>query len=239
MITDSIPTISVLRDTIEVIDASQVSLFYADMIGKQQGQFNLLLVAIGVIVATVLTATWWWNYKASKAQITEEIQTGLKKYQRLFTAHKASTEELIDAEVDKRIKKQVEALSSQMITDLETFKKSITNDSKKMRANLCRIFALHCSSDNGFFNSASWWLSAFEDYLAINNGEFEQISIDAYVEALEECLAKEIISDDQKESIAGIIERTSKIPDVYTDQRNKAKKLLKKIEEKAKKAEEK
>lgn len=212
-----------------------MTAFYSDMIDKQQGQFNILLVAIGAIVAAVLTATWWWNYKASKAQITKEIQDGITKYQRLFTAHKSSTEKMISVEVEKRVKVQMDALSTEMKEELEAYKRSITFNSKRMDANLCRVFALHCATDKDFFNSATWWLSAFEDYVEVKDGEFEQISIDAYVSALNSCSKNGTLSDDQKDSLNDLKERTSKIPDVFTDQRNKAKILLKVIEDKAKK----
>lgn len=234
MILDTIPS-TIVRDTVEVINASQVTAFYSDLIDKQQGQFNILLVAIGVIVAAVLTATWWWNYKASRAQITKEIQDGIVKYQRLFAAHKSSTEKMINEEVDKRVKAQMDVLSAKTKDELESYKMSITLNSKKMNANLCRVFALHCATDKDYFYSANWWLSAFEDYLEVKDGEFEQISIDAYVSALESCFKDDTLSDDQKESLDDMKERTSKIPDVFTDQRNKAKSLLKKIEDKAKK----
>lgn len=227
--------IQIIRDTVAVISNEQVAAFYADMIDKQQDQFNILLVAIGLIVAAVIGSTWWWNYKGSKAQITKEIQDGITKYQRLFTAHKSSTEKMINEEVDKRVKAQMDALSTKMKDELESYKETITLSSKRMNANLCRVFALHCSTDKDYFYSATWWLSAFEDYVEVKDGEFEQISIDAYVNALDSCFKEETLSDDQKESLDDLKERTSKIPDVFTDQRNKAKRLLKKIEDKSKK----
>ena len=224
--------IQILRDTVAVISNEKVAAFYADMIDKQQGQFNILLVAIGLIVAAVIGSTWWWNYKGSKAQISEEIQTGLKKFQRLFNSHKASMEKQVDDEIEKRVREQVDILSSQMKKDLDEYKEKIIKDNKNMSANLCRVFALHCSAGKMFFNSATWWLSAFNSYVELEDGEFEQISIDAFVEALKNCFKDEVISEEQLESLGNMKESLDKIPNVFSNQRRDAKKLLKQITDK-------
>ena len=62
--------------------------------------------------------------------------------------------------------------------------------------------------------------------------EFKQIAIDAYVDALEECLANETVSANDQDTLAELIERTAKVPNVFTRQRKKAKKLLEDIKEK-------
>lgn len=234
MITDTLYSVS---DTLKYIEANQVAAFYADMMEKQQAQFNILLVAIGIVFAAVLGATWWWNYRGSKAQITEEIQSGLKKYQRLFNLHKSSTESFIKDEVEKQLQDRIDSLSTSLKKDLDSYKSSITQESISFNANLCRVFALHCTSISDYFNSASWWLSSFEKYLAVKDGEFQQIALNAYVTALESCYSKETISEDQLESLPEMEKRTASIPDVFTDQRNQAKKLLKQIKNKATKIE--
>ncbi len=230
MITDHLYSVA---DTLKYIEAEQVAAFYADMMEKQQAQFNILLVAIGVIVASVLGATWWWNYRGSKAQITEEIQSGLKKYQRLFNSHKSSTESFIKSEIDKQLQERIKSLSESLKKESDSYKSTITHESYALNGNLCRVFALHCTSTGDYFNGAVWWLAAFEKYLAVNDGEFQQIALEAYVSALENCYSQETISEDQQDSLSGVEERTAGIPDVFTSQRNRAKKLLKQIKEKA------
>ena len=101
-----------------------------------------------------------------------------------------------------------------------------------MHANLSRVFALHCYTGKYYFRSATWWLTAFEDYVTVGSGEFQQISIDAYVDALEESLSNETVSVNDQDTLADLIERTAKVPDVFTPQRKKAKKLLEDIKEK-------
>lgn len=230
MITDYLYSVS---DTLKYIEAEQVSTFYADMMEKQQAQFNIFLVAIGIIVASVLGATWWWNYRGSMAQITEEIQGGLKKYQRLFNSHKSSTESFVKSEIDKQLQDKINSLSESIKEESESFKSTITQENNALNANLCRVFALHCTSTNYYFNGASWWLSAFEKYLAVNDGEFQQIAVEACVKALENCYLQETISEDQLESLSGMAERAARIPDVFTNQRNKAKNFLMQIKNKA------
>ena len=225
----------IVKDTVSVIDASSVSSFYSDIINKQQGSFNIFLVAVGIIFATVIGATWWWNYKGSKAQISEEIQTGLKKYQRLFSAHNASVGKLVDERVEKRMKSLMDTVNK----DLEDFKDRIELDNKTQNADLCRVFALHCSTEKSYFYSARWWMSAFECYDTINKGKFEQIAIDAFVTALGSSFKSEMLSESQMELSPDLEKRINKIPDIYTDQRNKAKKLLSQIESKTKKEQEK
>lgn len=230
MITDHLYSVA---DTLKYIEAEQVAAFYADMMDKQQAQFNIFLVAIGVVVASVLGATWWWNYRGSKAQITEEIQAGLKKYQRLFNSYKSSTESVVKSEIEKQLQKKIDSLSESLKKESESYRSTITQESNALNGNLCRVFALHCTSTNDFFNGASWWLSAFEKYLTVHDGEFQQIALEAYVQALENCYSQETISEDQLESLSEMEERTARIPDVFTSQRNRAKNLLKQIKEKA------
>lgn len=220
------------KDTLSVIDASQVAAFYADIIEQQQAQFNIFLVALGVVIAAVLGATWWWNYRGSKAQITDEIQDGIKSLQGEFNTHKSATEGLINSKVNE----QMEALSATMNKELESFKAKIENNNQKMNADLCRVFALHCSTEGSFFNSAKWWLSAFDGYAAINDGRFEQIAINACVTALQNSVKKEeILSDHQIDSLEDVKNKIEKIPDVFAKQRSEAKKLTKKLVEIVKK----
>lgn len=92
----------VIKDTVAVLDASKVAEFYADMLDKQQGQFNILLVVIGFIVTIVMGATWIWNHKFSKAQISEEIQAGLKEMHDRFVGHRFSTKDVFEVQVKEK-----------------------------------------------------------------------------------------------------------------------------------------
>lgn len=222
----------VIIDSLSVDYASNVSGIYSDMIDKLQSQFNIILVVIGLIFATVIGATWWWNYKGSKAQITEEIQEGLKKYQRLLNIHRSS----IDGLINQKVKDKIDELSKSLVSSLDDYKKDVSIDNKKLNADLSRVFALHCSSGKSYYNSATWWLHAFSLYVELEEGEFEQISIDAFISALEDCVKDEKLTDDQEERLADLEMKITKIPDVYKDHRKKAKTLLKKIADKAKKA---
>lgn len=222
----------VIKDTVAVLDASKVAEFYADMLDKQQGQFNILLVVIGFIVTIVMGATWIWNHKYSKAQISEEIQAGLNNLNTLFEEHRSSTKE----DVALQVKEKMDELSASMMKELGSYKQTLSKDNRKMKANICRIFALHCFADKSFFICAKWWLAAFENYHELNNGRFEQISVNEAVNALESCLSKEDVSELEKEEIESLEKSIKAIPAVFTDQRDKAIKLIKQIAAKAKKA---
>ncbi|MDT3388167.1 MAG: hypothetical protein LIR46_10475 [Bacteroidota bacterium] len=222
----------VIKDTVAVLDASKVAEFYADMLDKQQGQFNILLVVIGFIVTIVMGATWIWNHKFSKAQISEEIQAGLNNLNARFEEHRSTTKE----EVASLVEEKMDELSASMKKELDSYKASISRENRKMKSDVCRVFALHCNSTKSYYNCATWWLAAFEEYVALDDGKFEQISIDAFVEALTNCEKNETIAEEQVESMEGLEKDIKSIPGVFTIQRNKALKLLKQIADKEKKA---
>ena len=210
-------------DSLSVIDATSVAAFYSDMIDKQQGQFNILLIVIGLIVTFIAGWTWWWNAKGAKAQITEEVQTGLE-----------NSKQQLNEEITKQVKEQTDAISASIKKELENTRESISKDNRKMKSNLCRVFACQCSTDKSHFNSATWWIAALDEYVKLEDGRFEQISVDAFVDELDKSLKNEKLAETQIESIPDLKERIKRIPDVFTDQRNKAKNLVKKIEDKAK-----
>ena len=91
-------------------------------------------------------------------------------------------------------------------------------------------------STESYYNCATWWLAAFEEYVALDDGKFEQISIEAFVEALTSSEKSETLSERQLDSLKDLEKDIKKIPDVFTEHRINAQKLLKKIADKAKKA---
>lgn len=222
----------VIKDTVAVLDASKVAEFYADMLDKQQGQFNILLVVIGFIVTIVMGATWIWNHKYSKAQISEEIQAGLNTLNARFEEHKSTTKE----EVASLVEEKMDELSASMKKELDSYKATISRENRKMKSDVCRVFALHCNSTESYYNCATWWLAAFEEYVALDDGKFEQISIEAFVDALTSSEKSETLSERQLDSLKDLEKDIKKIPDVFTEQRINAQKLLKQIADKAKKA---
>ena len=221
-----INTVQTRVDTLSVIDAAKVTEFYSSMMDKQSAQFSILISVLCGIVVIIIGATWWWNFIGSKAQISKEINEGLAEIQKTL-------EEQIKSKIDKRMSDT----TANVKKELEAVKETLTKENLDSKAEVCRVFALHCFSEHLFFNSACWWLSAFEDYHAMNNGEFEQIAVNAYVKALESSYEQEILIEGQVEKIEDLVKRTEMIPDVFTQQKREAKKNIKKIDEKAKKKE--
>ena len=77
-------TKKIVIDSVEYIRSSDVSAFYADLADKQATQFTILISIICGIVVFIIGATWWWNYRGAKQQISEEISMNKETLMRLF-----------------------------------------------------------------------------------------------------------------------------------------------------------
>lgn len=240
---------SIVVDTVEYVKSTDVSAFYADLADKQSTQFQVLTYAILAILVIVVGATWWWNYRGAKQQIKEEmenfkaIQTRwlrqqgrntnkiLQDYQQNYGNDKVELQKSINNQIDRKFKEATDNLKSSFNSfeeiqkeELEKMKEQIENKIKQDQAELCRIFALHCTSIDTHYNAVSWWLSAAKLYKETENDYFLRISIDAAKDALYK--VKDVPDDANWDDL---IERIKDVcPDTLRQERDI---MIKKIQE--------
>ena len=214
--TDSIAQAPIIViDTVEYILKSDVTAFYADMMEKQTNQFTIILTAIGIIFAVTVGATWWWNYKGAKQQISEEVNTAkqslnklfnankngiekeLKKYENQFNGFKGSLQKSVNIQIDEAIKagfekyleefnKKVSEIESKNTKQIEEIKQSTLKESYSQTASTSRIFALYCSSNKRYLSSISWWINALKHYALSGNERWVGKSCEGLRSILEE-----------------------------------------------------
>lgn len=243
----------VVIDSVEYVRSSDVSAFYADLADKQATQFTILISIICGIVVFVIGATWWWNYRGAKQQISEEISINKKALMRLFnqqaknvnkTLHeyeqkykndKIELQKSINNQIDKKtkhsqhtLKDTFDSFEKNQKEVLEESQKTIRKQIKQDQAELSRIFALHCASTNSFFNAVTWWLSAAKLYKETGNDYFLGIAIRAVLDYLDKI--KETSDDDNWEEL---IEKVKEItPDVMSYERDQIIKKMQKLKDK-------
>lgn len=220
--------ISTIRDTTSYVLRSDVVDFYKDLADAQSAQFTILISVIGVIFAVVVGATWWWNYKGAKSQISEEILSNINILDTKFDEFKKSVVESLDDIIEKRINEHLD----KSITDftnrtddilkehedkLNTFQKEVDDRINGQQAELCRVFAVHCDSTKSYYNAFTWWFYAFQYYYDLGNGEFTQISIKAALQALNNLEKKDVKKDDLSEYIRQIQEN---VPDILKSEKD-------------------
>ena len=225
MIVVSLPTIVSSRDTISVIDASKVAEFYSSMMDKQATQFTILISVLCGIVVFIIGATWWWNYRGAKQQIAEESENNRKVFQRLF---KTSTAKMED-ELNNSLKEEVSSLSQTIHDELEEYKKSTTDTIDFQKAELSRVFALHCDSINSLFTAATWWYSAASLYNKTGTEKLVQVSVNAGLSDLKQTLKNKAVTEDDKDKLDGIMADVDTLPEILSAQKEETHKLVKSL----------
>lgn len=235
--------ISSVQDTVSFINQCELTDFYKDIASVQSTQFTVLVTVISVVFTVVVGATWWFNYRAAKSQITEEINVAVneieKKYLEVENKFKSLQEDLVDT-INEEIEAKIEASMSESLgvyseridkidksneEKLNEFQENVNNKITHQQAELARVFALHCNSNKSYFNAFTWWVSAAEYYHSTDNGEFTQITVMAALDAVNKIEKKEV----DKDKLSSYGQRIKdNIPDILASEK---KKILKKIDE--------
>lgn len=138
---------TVTIDTIEYIKRSDVADFYANIADKQATQFTILISVLCGIVVVLIGMTWWWNYKASKQQITDEISLAKSKLdkdvddakeaiKRLFNAYKSNVDDLLK-DYEEKFNGFKGALQESVNKQIDKkTDESVTNFTKKFQDNI-------------------------------------------------------------------------------------------------------
>lgn len=232
---------SVVNDTTSYIAKGDLVDFYKDIASAQSAQFTVIVAVVSVVFAAVIGATWWWNYKGAKAQINDEMNATKAEIHKLsteldekFIAFKQEIHALIDKKVEESIDEhlsqkladyteQIELIGKKNEDQLNDFQETINKKITEQRAELSRVFALHCNSTSSFYNSFTWWVQAFELYNEVENGEFAQISIKFALAALKK-VKKE---DFKKDDLLLYNERIKNgIPDILASERRELLELI-------------
>ena len=238
--------ITAVNDTLSFVPREELLGFYKDMASAQSTQFTILLTVILSVFTAVIGATWWWNYKGAKSQINDEMNVAMDDIQKFSDEVQANfdsfkleiqeqirvmTEEAIDSHMSIKLAeyaKQIEYIDSKNVEQLNEFQEKVNNKITEHQAELARVFALHCDSIKAFYNAFSWWLSAFEWYNKINEGNLAQVSIKAALTALSN-VKKEHVN---KEDLDGYVARVrDNVPDILSAERKEILSLLEKLKQ--------
>lgn len=231
MLIDSLPSpVQDQTDTLFMMDAGKVADFYSSLLDQQSNQFTILISVLCGIVVIIIGATCWWNYRGAKQQIFEETEEHKKALTRLF---KVSTSR-IEKGVSDSIKKEMDSFSESMHTELEDYKKAVSNDIKHQQAELSRVFALHCQSTDSPFASAAWWYTAARLYNDCGVHHLCHISVDSALESLRETVKKKIPLDEFVDKLDVIIDNVDALPDYFALQKKETKNLIKQIKKQMK-----
>lgn len=201
---------------------------YSNMVSYQSTQFTILISVLCGIVIIIVGATWFWNYKGAKIAIKSEVENAMKPVRKLLNTHSAGAKKMVEEEVRKAIEEQNKSFEEKF----EQYKKSVDEDNRLSKAELYRIFALHCTSTESYLIGAQWWLGASELYQETNTSEWVGISVNSAVEALSNSVASDTIVEEDKEKLDDIEESINKIPDILIGKKREAKRLLKQLKKK-------
>lgn len=228
---------TIVIDSVEYIKRGDVLEFYSDLASAQASQFTILTSVLCGIVVVLLGATWWWNYKAAKQQIKDEINTekevlerlvrkkikemntAIESYQQKYSSDKGNLQRSINNQINSKyeqlapeIQHTLEKTQKELSSKIDDYKKSVDCQIKEDQANLNRIFALHCDSTNSHYTAATWWLSAAQKYKETGDDRFWGICINSLNESLQKCSEKDINDIHEVQTLK---ERVSEIvPDV-------------------------
>lgn len=237
--TDSLQ--NVVKDTTEYILRSDVMDFYKDLAEMQSTQFTILVAVIGVVFAAVVGATWWWNYKGAKSQISEEIKSSTTNLQNMYDELEIKFngfKEDLQKSVSEQIERSVTQIFNDGIADFDgkvddiikkneekllSFQKDVDNRITDQQAELSRVFALHCNSKKSYYNGFAWWIKAAKLYNEVKNGEFTQIAVRAALNSLKKVEKKSVKPDALKEYIQEV---KNTIPDYLKSERDEIIKLI-------------
>lgn len=198
------------------------------MISFQSTQFTILISVLCGIVVFIFVANWYWNVKGAKSVIKEEVEKAMTPVKDELKTNTANAQKLVTEEVNKAVDKQ----NKHFEEEFEAYKNKVDKENRSSKAELYRIFALHCTSTNSFLVGAQWWFGAAELYQETGMSEFVGISVNSAVDALSNCVKSETIGEDDKDSIDSIEASIKKIPDILSDKKQEAKRLIKQVKKK-------
>lgn len=232
---------SVVSDTTSYIVKGELAEFYRDIANVQSNQFTIIVAVIGVVFTVVIGATWWWNYMGAKSQINDEmsgVKTDIRKsiegVEAKFDAFKQEIYELIDQKIEASIDahlsqklveytEQISRIDQKNESQLNDFQKTVNVKITEQRAELSRVFALHCEANSSFYNSFTWWVQAFELYKEVDKGELAQISINSALSVLVNVKKEDVKVGD----LPNYIERIKNgVPDILSSERKELLELL-------------
>lgn len=232
-------TKSIIIDSVEYIKKSDVLQFYSDIADKQATQFTILISVLCGIVVILLGATWWWNYRAAKQQIKDDINTekevltrllrsrlneinkSIEKQQNDFKNQKGIFQKSINNQIDAKynqlnseLKEEVDKYSKELNEIITKHKDNVEKQFKEEQANLSRLFALHCDFTNSNYIASTWWLSAAEKYKDIGNEYALGVCIQGMKTALEKCKESELDIVDIEDLQSQIAQVNNIVPDI-------------------------
>ena len=247
---------SIIIDSVEYVKKSDVLCFYSDIADKQATQFTILISVLCGVVVVLLGATWWWNYRAAKQQIKDdintekivlsrllrsklkEINTSMEKQQNDFKGQKGSFQKSINNQIDTKynilnseLKSEVDKYRDELIETINKHKSKVEKKFKEEQANVSRIFALHCDSTGSSYIASTWWLSAAENYKETGDDDFFGICIRGMRDSLGKCGVSELNNIDVEEMQSQIDSVNKIVPDIIKNEResivNKLNELIK------------
>ncbi|MBO7145501.1 MAG: hypothetical protein J6W13_11835 [Salinivirgaceae bacterium] len=208
---------SIVIDSVEYIKKSDVLNFYSDIADKQATQFTILISVLCGIVVILLGATWWWNYRAAKQQIRDDINTEkiilskilrkkmnemdafMDKQNQRYNSEKEILQNAIEKKINLKyeqtnadIKLITDEYKKELIEEINNHKNSVDHQIKEDQANINRIFALHSDFTGLYYIASTWWLSAAENYKEIGNDYFFGLCIDRLKASLYNCKDSEL-----------------------------------------------
>ena len=240
-------------DSIEYVKKSDVLQFYSDIADKQASQFTILISVLCGIVVVLFGATWWWNYRAARQQIKDDINTEkesltrllrkklkeftttIEKQQNDFKSQKGTFQKSINNQIDAKYKQLDADIESTMnkhrnelVEKINEHKKSVEKQLKRDQSELNRIFALHCDSTNLYYIASTWWLSAAEKYKDLGEEYALGICISGMKDTHEKCKESEL-DNIEIEEMQSQIERVNRIvPDIIKKEKDS---IIKKMNE--------
>jgi F0F1-type ATP synthase membrane subunit b/b' len=243
-------TKKIVIDSVEYIRSSDVSAFYADLADKQATQFTILISIICGIVVFIIGATWWWNYRGAKQQISEEISMNketlmrlfrqqakkvndiLRNYEQKYKNDKIELQKSINNQIDQKsrhtqheLKEVIESFEKVQKDEIERNQKEVEKKIKEEQAELSRIFALHCTSTNSHYVAITWWLAAAKLYKETDNEYFLGIAIRAIEDLLNQIKTPE--DNANWDDLIGMVEKVT--PDIMSIEKDKIIKRMKEL----------
>ncbi|MBR6183626.1 MAG: hypothetical protein IKQ76_03550 [Bacteroidales bacterium] len=209
--------VTIIRDTISVIDSGQVAAFYSDILEKQSAQYGLLITVLIAVFTALLGVSWWCNNYGMKRQIRNEVEVAKKELETQIDSWKETS------------KKDIESLLSEKEKGLS---EQLRKEMKHHEAELDKLYAVSCLDGENYISGAEWLIKAFCLYMEEDEGAMMEICLKNFVHALKKVAAATAFDDDISDRIDKIEKKCKSIPDIYSSQRTEAYKCIKDIRRK-------
>lgn len=235
-------------DTVEYVKRTDVIAFYEDIINSQASLYNTFITILLAIMVALLTATWWWNYSASKKQISSEIDDAkkdlktateayqetvsnkLNKYKAEFNELKGNLQESVNRQIEGKIKEELDVFDKTISDKITTQNKEFDEKMYCSRAEIARIFAAYCESENDYIAACDWWFEVIE--CCYKTSVYSKESIGDYIRSLHSLMQKinidKINSETSFTCTDNIVIAEKYIPDILSPEK---KAILKKLNE--------